>query len=355
MTIGLAGAPLGTGERFRKLSGTLAARGASNPDALAAWIGRRKYGRKGFAKLGHHSHSHGPGSVLELLLADQSGYSSSETGGQPASTEAGVTRETMHEHEHSHTHSDGTTHSHPHQHGHDNHGSLGAGPDVPEAPSTLQTPQPVGLQSSAGFSPGSAGLHPRSAAGNYGSQANPAGGGLEFSRRMAITSPSDILVSRGAAGAAVVRHRRGGLDIGEIRRDGEKWVGVMDGRNLTPHTQQRAALMELLGAHNRGSVTPFRPAMPLQAPPVQSPLAQQFGVPNIRAFATAATGASSGPRMTLANGSGGGSEPDGDEGGMSGLTPKGVAIYKKLMAKGFPAARAMQFAKRAQSFGGNSS
>lgn len=353
MTIGLA-APLGTGERFRKLSGTLAARGASNPDALAAWIGRRKYGKKRFARLSHHSdHSHGPGSVLDILLAE---VGSSETGGQPPSTEAGVTRETEHEHAHEHTHADGTTHTHAHTHGHDNHGSFGAGPDVPQAPSTLQTPQPPGLQSAAGFHQGSAGLHPRSAAGNYGSQATPMTGGLEFSRKMAITSPSDILVSRGAAGTAVVRHRRGGLDIGEIRRDGEKWVGVMDGQNLTPHTQQRAALLELLGAHNRSSVTPFRPAMPLQAPPAQSPLLQQLGVSNIRAFATPATGYASGPRVTLANGGGmsDGADADGDD-GMSGLTPKGVAIYKKLVARGFPKPRALQFAKRAQSFGGSGS
>lgn len=354
MTIGLA-APLGTGERFRKLSSTLAARGASNPDALAAYIGRRKYGKKRFARLSHHSdHSHGPGSVLELLFADGYGsMGSSETGGQSGSTEAGVTRETMHQHEHSHMHSDGTVHSHAHEHGHDNHGSFGVGPTDPRAPSTLQTPQPVGLQTAAGFHQASAGLHPKSAAGNYGSQATPTSGGLEFSRRMAVTSPSDILVSRGAGGTAVVRHRRGGLDIGEIRRDGDQWVGVMDGRSLTPHTQQRAALMELLGSHNRSSVTPYRPAMPLQAAPAQSPLMQQLGISNIRAFATPATGVSAGPRVTLANGSMG--DGDGDEGGSSGLTPKGQAIYKKLCARGMPKERALMFAKRAQSFGGSGS
>ena len=44
---------LGSGARFRKLSGTLAARGAHNPDALAAWIGAKKYGRAGMGKLSH--------------------------------------------------------------------------------------------------------------------------------------------------------------------------------------------------------------------------------------------------------------------------------------------------------------
>lgn len=42
---------LGSGARFRKLAGQLRARGARNPAALAAWIGRRKYGRARFAAL----------------------------------------------------------------------------------------------------------------------------------------------------------------------------------------------------------------------------------------------------------------------------------------------------------------
>lgn len=44
-------APLGTGARFRTLAKTLAKKGAKNPDALAAFIGRKKYGKKRFAKL----------------------------------------------------------------------------------------------------------------------------------------------------------------------------------------------------------------------------------------------------------------------------------------------------------------
>lgn len=42
--------PLGSGERFAKLTRTLAGRGAQNPKALAAWIGRRKYGASQMAK-----------------------------------------------------------------------------------------------------------------------------------------------------------------------------------------------------------------------------------------------------------------------------------------------------------------
>lgn len=43
---------LGTGERFKKLSGELEKKGAKDPKALAAYIGRKKYGKKKFAQLG---------------------------------------------------------------------------------------------------------------------------------------------------------------------------------------------------------------------------------------------------------------------------------------------------------------
>jgi hypothetical protein len=35
--------------KFAKLEKKLGAKGASNPAALAAWIGRKKYGKAGFA------------------------------------------------------------------------------------------------------------------------------------------------------------------------------------------------------------------------------------------------------------------------------------------------------------------
>lgn len=42
---------LGTGKRFAQLKAKLAKRAAKSPGALAAWIGRKKYGPKRFAKL----------------------------------------------------------------------------------------------------------------------------------------------------------------------------------------------------------------------------------------------------------------------------------------------------------------
>jgi hypothetical protein len=44
-------AKLGTGARFQALKGKLAAKGASNPGALAAFIGRKKFGKQRFTKL----------------------------------------------------------------------------------------------------------------------------------------------------------------------------------------------------------------------------------------------------------------------------------------------------------------
>lgn len=46
-----AKAPLGQGGRFAALKQKLAKRGVKDPAALAAWIGRKKYGKEKFQKL----------------------------------------------------------------------------------------------------------------------------------------------------------------------------------------------------------------------------------------------------------------------------------------------------------------
>jgi hypothetical protein len=48
----MAKPPLGSGERFAQLKSKLAAKGARDPGALAAAIGRKKYGKKRFQQLG---------------------------------------------------------------------------------------------------------------------------------------------------------------------------------------------------------------------------------------------------------------------------------------------------------------
>lgn len=47
----MANMRLGGSGRFQKLEGQLAARGARNPGALAAYIGRKKYGKTRFQQL----------------------------------------------------------------------------------------------------------------------------------------------------------------------------------------------------------------------------------------------------------------------------------------------------------------
>lgn len=42
---------LGSGTRFKQLTSQLAKRGVKNPKALAAYIGRKKYGKKRFQQL----------------------------------------------------------------------------------------------------------------------------------------------------------------------------------------------------------------------------------------------------------------------------------------------------------------
>jgi hypothetical protein len=43
--------PLGSGGRFKALKGKLASKGVKDPGALAAFIGRKKYGNAKFNKL----------------------------------------------------------------------------------------------------------------------------------------------------------------------------------------------------------------------------------------------------------------------------------------------------------------
>lgn len=73
---GRAASRPGTGARFRALSASLAAKGAHDPKALAAWIGRRKYGKAAFHKLAAAARR-GGGRSMELG-ADASGGRSTE-------------------------------------------------------------------------------------------------------------------------------------------------------------------------------------------------------------------------------------------------------------------------------------
>ena len=56
-------AKLGTGARFSKLKASLTAKGAKNPGALAAYIGKQKYGKGKFAALAAKARGGGPASA----------------------------------------------------------------------------------------------------------------------------------------------------------------------------------------------------------------------------------------------------------------------------------------------------
>lgn len=331
-----AGKPPGSGANFKKLSGTLAARGAHNPGALAAWIGRKKYGRKGFAKLGQ-SHSN---LLTGLLLAEPYTVHPGEDSRCPACGK-------MNEPDARYCDQCGAKMPDGNDSEGDDDGDEGGS-------SALQTPSPA-TQSKTGFSPqqvsvkgsGSVSSGPRWAPNTFSNTFSSVRGAIELARRLPVSTLDELIVSRNESGA-VIRHRLGGATIGEIRRTDRGWASVTENGTVlpTPHSHQRGALAEVIRTWNTGTGTlhrAAREAVPLQPAPAQTPLMEQFGIPAIR-LATPTAGASDGPRITSASGD------SGED--LSGLSPRGATIYKKLRAKGFVAARAKAFAMRAQNFGG---
>jgi hypothetical protein len=312
MTLDFATPKLGSGDRFRRLSARLAARGARNPDALAAYIGRRKYGAGGMGHLSHGKHL--ANSDLGIYLAET------------AKDNQGMTLTCP---ECGHTGSAGSF------------GASGASTD--SQPGELRTPAPdvSGVRNGAVVNiSGKAASHALASTRQALELAAVTG-------RRPIHGPMDVLVKRGTDGTAVLHHRHGGAQIASLRKTPEgKWVASVAGRDMQPRDHQRTALLEAVGAWN-GSIAGARPQVPpLQPEPRQTPLMEQFGIPAMRSagFATPVTSASDGPRATMSSADGG----DGDNTDDNGLTPRGQAIYKKLIAKGFPQARALAFAKNAQ-------
>lgn len=227
-----------------------------------------------------------------------------------------------------HTH-DGSTHTHDFDHDGDNDFG-GGGVGGTQGSNVGATPQPSNFQ-------GMTGVRPQTVRGGGTAggirMANGAGRSVELARRLPVRSGDDVIISRSPGGSLVIRHRQGGQEIGQLQRNEDGTVSaVIDGKALQPHRLERAAIQEMLGAYNTTVTTPERPAMPLQQPPVQPELLSQLGVPNIRAFA-----------------SGGDADGDDDDDtGGGGLSPRGQAIYKKLIAKKVAPKVAMAMAKRAE-------
>ncbi len=307
-SLDFAAPKLGSGKRFAKLSATLAARGAHDPDALAAFIGRRKYGAKGMAALSHGHANPDLGIYLSETTKDEQGYTLTcpECGHiAPA-------------------------------------GDFGAsGTSLQTKPGELRTPAPSTGQVRTGAATTVRSGNAAHALASDTRDAISLAAGTLTARRHAIGGPADVLVARATDGTAILRHRHGGAQIAALRKtDAGKWVATVNGTDLAPRDHQRTALMEAVGTYNKAVTGALQRAeAPLQPPPQQTELMAEYGIPAIRALATPTAGASDGPRMTAA----GGDVTDGD-----GLTAKGKAIKAKLIAKGFPEARAIAFAKMSQ-------
>jgi hypothetical protein len=311
-SLDLSAPKLGSGARFKKLSTTLASRGAKDPDALAAFIGRRKLGNAGMSRLSQGKSL--ANDDLGIYLAADAPDSPGKTLTCPSCSYSGpATR-------------------------------FGAGgADVQAKPADLRTPAPSTGGARTGVPLTVKGGAAHALASGTRNAIELATGTV----KRPVSGPYDVGVRRGG----VIYHRRGGNDIAQIRKnDDGTWTAVVAGKPLAPHQHQRAALMEAVGTYNAAVNASTRQPAPLQPAPQQTELMAEYGIPAMRsaAFATPTAGASDGPRMTTASAST--DDGTGGSGGTdaNGLNAKGQAIYKKLKAKGFPEARAVQFAKQSQ-------
>jgi hypothetical protein len=290
----------------RLATGTLASRGARNPDALAAFIAGRTHSGGRTISLAGGASADNQG---DSMTCPQCGYS----GGR---------------------------------------GDFGGdGDNDGDGSEALRTPAP-----STGFVREGAPLTVRGASAGAG-LSNP-GGGVDVelaAPRYPVTGAADLLIARSPAGGASVRHRRGGGHIGDITYSDDKgWQAVYGGKAGRSHAHQRPALAELVSTWNTGTASLQRPGAdgaPLQPPPTQTPLMQQYGVPAIRALATPVASSSAGPRITTSSA---GSDNDDDDKG-SGLSGKAASVYAKLVARGWDKAKARKFAANASRFGGSGS
>lgn len=205
-----------------------------------------------------------------------------------------------------------------------------AGTSDPAAPDALRTP--AGAPNGSGAMP----LTVRGASSPSMGLANRGQRSVNLARRMPVQQPMDLIVHRVPGGPAVVRHRMGGNEVGKMHRnDDGTWSSEVGGKMLSPHTQQRNALLEMVGQYNSAT------AAPLQPPPVQTPMMGRLGIPAIRLASDPDDDGDDDDSTT-------GGDTDNDYGGNPALTPRGKAIYKKLIAKGMKPAVALAMAKRAQ-------
>ena len=197
----------GSGKRFAKLSATLAARGAHDPDALAAFIGRRKYGNAGMAALSHGHANSDAGLYLAETTKDEQGKTLTcpECGHVAPSGDFGA-----------------------------------SGASLDSKPGVLRTPQPsTGQVRSGAPLTVRSGSAAHALAGDTRSAISLAAGTLT-ARSHAIGGPADVLVARAQDGTAILRHRHGGATIATLAKTGAgKWVATVNGTDLAPRDHQQ--------------------------------------------------------------------------------------------------------------------
>jgi len=105
-------AKLGTGARFAALKSSLAKKGASDPGALAAWIGRKKFGKARFHKLA--SKARGKAATASAVEVDAAGNHAACSLTHAHNHAAMGSQGGDATHAHSHTHSGDNRHDHAH-------------------------------------------------------------------------------------------------------------------------------------------------------------------------------------------------------------------------------------------------
>lgn len=301
-TLNFAMPELGGGALFRQLSASLAARGVADPAGLAAYIATRNAGARSLANddPGIYLAAGEQGSVLTCPECGHSG---------PASR----------------------------------FGASGTGLD--SKPAALNTQLPNTAQARQGAPLTVSGKAPAHALANTGTGINLAAAAAPEVRRYPVSGPQDVIVARQEDGSSVLRHRYGGGEIAKMRQnDRGQWISTVGGKDQPPRTIQRTALDEAVNLYNSAVRQPH--AAPAQPAP-QHPQPSDEAGPAVTwsaGLATPAVAASDGARVTTAGGTGDG-DPD-----TSGLSPKALAVYTKLKARGFPAARALAFARNSERF-----
>jgi hypothetical protein len=163
---------------------------------------------------------------------------------------------------------------------------------------------------------------------------------------MPVRGGGDVQLAR-AGGKITAVHKGSGRKIGTIAPSGKGWAGThADGTATGGSGSQQGALTGLIGYHNaRARRSPAQQDSTADAGGAKA-YAGDAGAVDLAGALPVTTPASSsmdGPRVT----STGAGKPAAADVSTAGLSPYGLAVYKKFIAKKMKPAVALAFAKRA--------